>query len=316
MFCYLWWRKDESTRVKFGETWVPANENPDTYIPAYIRNSLGKYKFLWNEGNIETFHWDVSQFALKHCPERHKKHGRVDDYIRDIIPGRKKASEFHECNPDEAINLVNDHLQKMGQPFPKVGLSQNQYTAAEQVLTEISTGTLVILAALCPRFGKTLWAGMIAKETGIKLTVVASYVLTSFASFKKDLASFEQFNNRCIAIIDSRDENYQAKVKAALKEGKQVVVFISLCKGSNRQDRLDFLFNKKLCSQRLLVVDEADYGAHRKGQALPLKEACNPNDIAILMTGTNGDKAVSHWPVEYCVNVTYPELLMEKSKKR
>jgi hypothetical protein len=34
------------------------------------------------------------------------------------------------------------------------------------------------------------------------------------------------------------------------------------------------------------------------------------------MTGTNGDKAASIWPVDHYLSVTYPELLIEKHKDR
>ena len=60
------------------------------------------------------------------------------------------------------------------------------------------------------------------------------------------------------------------------------------------------------------LFDEADFGVHRANQSTPLIEARKDNDVVVLMTGTNGDKAASIWPVDHYLSVTYPELLIEK----
>ena len=62
----------------------------------------------------------------------------------------------------------------------------------------------------------------------------------------------------------------------------------------------------------MVAVDEADFGVHQIKQSTPLIEARSEDDIVVLMTGTNGDKAASIWPVDHYLSVTYPELLMEK----
>ena len=51
---------------------------------------------------------------------------------------------------------------------------------------------------------------------------------------------------------------------------------------------------------------------HRRGQSAPLVDARSEDDVVIIMTGTNGDKAASIWPVDHYLSVTYPELLMTK----
>ena len=49
-------------------------------------------------------------------------------------------------------------------------------------------------------------------------------------------------------------------------------------------------------------------------QSLPLvakiKEHTDVN--VIIMTGTNADRAVTHWSIDSIVSVTYPELLIQK----
>jgi hypothetical protein len=67
---------------------------------------------------------------------------------------------------------------------------------------------------------------------------------------------------------------------------------------------------------KLVIVDEADFGVHQVKQSQPLIEARGQDDVVVLMTGTNGDKAASIWPVDHYLSVTYPELLMEKHADR
>jgi hypothetical protein len=83
-----------------------------------------------------------------------------------------------------------------------------------------------------------------------------------------------------------------------------------MCVGSKRQQKIDYLFS--LDTNRLVLIDEADFGVHKAGQAKPLVEARGVDDVIVLMTGTNADKAASFWPVDSTISVVYPELLIEK----
>ena len=219
---------------------------------------------------------------------------------------------MHELPPSEVEVKVNKFLSKLGQPLPTAGLSQNQYTAAENVLSAVSQGKRTLLAELCARFGKTIWSGVLIRETNARLTVVASYVLTSFASFRKDLSSFEQF--RDLVLIDAGEPDWETATQLSVRAGQQTVVFLSMCSGGRRQNKIDFLFG--IDAVRLVLIDEADFGVHQHKQSQPLMDARDAQDVVILMTGTNGDKAAGIWPVDHYLSVTYPELLIEKHQDR
>jgi hypothetical protein len=88
-----------------------------------------------------------------------------------------------------------------------------------------------------------------------------------------------------------------------------------MCSGGRRQDKIDYLFGINGYT-RLVLVDEADFGVHKAGQSKPLIDARSEEDVVILMTGTNGDKAASIWNVDHYLSVTYPELLIEKHRDR
>jgi hypothetical protein len=308
MICYLWFEKDKPDEAKFGERWVFAGQDPEKEVWKRIKNSVGVRKDLIRDGTIQLeCIWDVTDYAKK--VGRYYVHGKVDDKIRPSIGYRKGSTgEVHELSATEIKTKVNKVLSKLGQALPVAGLSQNQHDAALNVLTAIHQGKRTIVAELCARFGKTIWSGAMIRETNADLTIVASYVLTSFASFEKDLTSFEQFKD--LVLIDTANEDYQEVVAAGLAQGKQVVALLSMCSGSNRQKKINFLFEQP-CA-RLVLVDEADFGVHRANQSRPLIEARQDNDVVVLMTGTNGDKAAGTWAVDHYLSVTYPELLIEK----
>jgi hypothetical protein len=222
------------------------------------------------------------------------------------------TGEVHTLSAVEMAFKVNEFLKKQNQPLIEAGLSQNQYSAAENVIGAIAQGKRTIVAELCARFGKTIWSGALVRETNAPLTIVASYVLTSFASFKKDLSTFEQF--RDFVLVDAADQDWEDHVQHAIDSGSQTVVFLSMCAGGRRQDKIDFLFSQSV--NKLVIIDEADFGVHQVKQSTPLIEARGEQDVVVLMTGTNGDKAASIWPVDHYLSVTYPELLMEKHADR
>jgi len=312
MFTYLWWEKTNPGEGKFGERWVFAGQDPTKEVWKRIKASLGVRKDLVRDGTVvlESM-WDVTDLAKK--VGRYYKQSRVDDYIRPRIGYRKGSTgEVHELSATEIKLRVDRYLAFQNQPLPIVGLTAWQARAAEQIIAGTGAGYKTIVAELCARFGKTIWSGALVRETNSPLTVIVSYVLTSFASFEKDLSGFEQFKD--LVVIDTADPEYQTVIDAALAQRKQVVAFLSMCVGGKRQEKIDYLFGQSV--DRLVIVDEADFGVHKSGQSKPLIEARKPNDTIILMTGTNADKAVSFWPVDKMISTVYPELVIEKRLKQ
>ena len=314
MFCYLWHEKTDVNECKFGERWVKAGEDPLVSVLKRVKESVGVRKDKFNDGTVQVVEiWDVSELAKK--VGRYYQRSRMDDYIRSFIGFRKGTTgEIHELDVHDFKSRVNKQLNKAGQPLKEVGLSQNQHDALVDVLTAVYHSKRTVVAELCARFGKTIWAGALIKETYAELTVIASYVLTSFASFTDDLKSYEQFKD--MVLIDSADDNYEDVVNESLLEGKQVVVLLSLCNGGKRQRKIDFLYSRPTAYAKLTIVDEADFGAHQLTQAQPLIDAMGEKDVTVLMTGTDADKASSAWDVDHYLSVTYAELLMEKKKNK
>jgi hypothetical protein len=310
-FCYAWsYEGFAPNTTKFGDRWVPAGKDAYAECAERVRQSLGVMKHEFDTNRVKIYAlWDVSEYAKK--VGKFKIHGKVDSTIGDEIGLRIKDDLYNRC-PDDLISRVNDILIKAGQPLPVCGLTAWQYRGVCETVSAVNNGAMTILADFCARAGKTLYIGAVIRETNKPVTVVASYVLTSFSSFINDLRSFEQF--RDVELIDSQDDEYKKKIKKAVSENRQVVVFLSLCKGglkqSKRDERIKFLFG--LDCEVTLVIDEADYGAWKPGQCDPLIKYRRENDLVILMTGTNADRAIGDWKVDVVVQITYLEMLMEK----
>lgn len=309
MMCYLWYEKTNIYECKFGERWVPAGRDPNKEIARRIKDSVGVRKDLIKDGTVVLEKcWDVTDYAKKY--DRFYPHGKVDDHIRPHIGFRKNSTgEVHQLPAAEVAVKVDRLLAKLGQPLPVVGLSAWQQRSLKTVLEFIDRGHRTVSAELCARFGKTIWSGALVRETNSPVTVIASYVLTSFTSFEKDLSGFEQFKD--LVLIDlTADEDYRSVIQAAIDNDKQVVAFLSLCAGANRQKKLNYLSALPLA--RLWIVDEADFGAKEANQAKPLIAARQVDDVVVLMTGTNADRASKHWLIDAQLSVTYPELILEK----
>lgn len=311
MMIYLWEDTDApEAEVKFGDHWVEG----DCDLPAaventrrYIRGSLGRQKHKFDEGRV-IIHgiWDASVYAQ--AVGRFKVHAKVDDAMRNVI-GHHVQADIHRIDAETAKNRILKELNRIGQPLPKAGLSLAQCLTTEELVKAYGDGSSTVIAELCARFGKTIFAGAVAKELDVDLVVVVSYVLTVFTSFENDWRSFEQFKD--YEHVDVRtDANYRKTIDDHLRNGRKVVAYLSMCASGNRQARIDYMFGKR--ASRLVVIDEADYGVHRKGQSAPLIAARKKGDKVLIMTGTNADRAVSEWKVDYYAGTTYPELVMNK----
>lgn len=298
--------------IKFGDHYSEETDLAAAFLEteAYVRSTLGRQKHKWTQGRIKLHKmWDVTEYAK--LKGRFGKHQKIDDVIRPVI-GHHVHADVHNIDADTLITRVNRELIKHHQLLPVAGLAAWQARAARNVLDAVNNGSQTILAELCARFGKTIWSGVLIRETNAPITIIVSYVLTSFSSFEKDLTSFEQFKD--LVLVDSADPNYQLIVNDALSKKKQVVIFLSMCSGEQRQNRIDYLFN--LPHDRLVIIDEADFGVHKTKQVYPLLTARKDNDNVILMTGTNADKAASEWQVDHMLTVVYPELVMEKNSNQ
>lgn len=312
-FLYLFINSDKPDECKLGGRWVLAGLDPVEDCQKRIWSQLQTSGTDAVDGKITCIGiWDVEDYAIKEGINAKGKN--IDDNVRNKI-GFIKYSEWHYLPGWEFKIKVNEFFAKQGQPLPLAALSTSQYNEADDVITQFRKfDAKVIASELCARFGKTIWAGVVSVELDIELVIIASYVKTVFTSFADDFTSFEQFKD--YVNVNCDDEDYKDKIKAAFKDGKRVVAYFSLVSGSNRQKRIDFLTN--LAQKKMLIVDEADYGAKCKRQVEMLIAKLSKIDYTLIMTGTDIDKATSLWidHIDYMNSVTYIELLNQKRETK
>jgi hypothetical protein len=225
----------------------------------------------------------------------------TDDAFDELRIRRRTALSMITLDPLAAAINVSLHTKQ----FEKVA-------EAATLLKKDNT----ILADLCPRFGKTIWAGAVARISDADIVIITSYVKTSFTSFRTDLSNKIQFVEQFVH-INSEDSDWKIKLCEALALKKRVFVYVSLCPGYNRQDRIDYI--GRLEHKKLWIIDEADYGAHTEKQVSALYNGIQDSDKLILMTGTNPDRAVKQWSVNRRINIlscTYTELLVQKQETK
>ncbi len=309
MIVYCWEDSNTPGECKFGERWVTLGLDIEKSVLFRIRQSLGVRKDIFDQGDITLIAWwDVSKYAkrVNKCYPR----ARMDDHLRSFIGYRKNSTgEVHLLSGLDMKFKVNQLLTKLNQKLIDVKLSTKQYQVAEEVIEMFETNQ-IILAELCARFGKTIWSAAIGVELDVDLIIVSSYVGSVFASFANDLTSYNQFSQ--YKHIDANDLNFEDQIQNAFDNKQKVIVYLSLCNSKKRDYKIEHLLS--LTDSTLLIIDEADFGAHQPKQALPLIEGVGNKIKTIIMTGTNSDRAVTYWKLDKMISVTYPELLIQKKE--
>jgi len=154
-----------------------------------------------------------------------------------------------------------------------------------------------IVANLCPRFGKTIWAleqfNQLTEKYGNKVMLLPAYWLSVHTSFIDELDRYREFNDICHIDIDSPDAAHDAM--AALAQGQRIIVPISL-----HGDVVSWI--KKHEWIRTFVplgtifnfADEGDFGTHTDSQVEKLDYLFDRPDetpsgmfVSVYASGTN-----------------------------
>jgi len=298
--------------TKFGDHFVKEDmsyEDAVAHTIRYMRSQYPRRAQYFDSDEVKKRVWDISEFAKEQ--DRFYGASKIDDVIRPNIGYQgKQGREYHRLGFEELCFKVDEFLKEQNQPLIVAGLSTAQFEAALETVQAFTRGAKTILADLCARFGKTIWSASVAVEEDTELVVVASYIKTVFASFANDIVKFEQF--REYVHVDMGDADYQNKIDAAFKKGKRVFAYISLCSGSKRKERFEYIFGLK--QKRMLIIDEADFGAHRDNQGDLMRSMIQENDKVIIMTGTNSDRAARKWNIDHVIHTNYFELLAHKKE--
>ena len=238
-------------------------------------------------------------------------HAILEDHFNCKIVKKETANvatewvEFPEGVDPVGVTLLA--IQKE-QQNPNAGrvellLTLSQMKALDTALELYERGE-VLLADLCPRFGKTVWSIALFDHSDAEVMVVGSYVLSSLNSFRNDLVRFTQFEH--IALADSNQQVIENRAN-----GLRSLVTVSLFDNFNAWEK-KYKWVAKLPS-KYVFIDEADFGAHTAAQVRKVNYLRGSEETNLcLMTGTAADRAVGTHKINSYISTTYFDLLVDK----
>jgi hypothetical protein len=130
-----------------------------------------------------------------------------------------------------------------------------------------------IIANLCPRFGKTIWALMlfkrISEEYGNRVMLLPAYWLSAHSSFEKELDEFADFIN--MRVIDTDSEEPWTTVGEFYRDGKLIVIPISL-HGEIESWKEKHRWISTIPNELIFnFADEGDFGTHTENQVTKME---------------------------------------------
>jgi len=218
----------------------------------------------WNNLQVIKRDYDVHKILTKEG--LHHTEGNGTEWFK--IPGKTTK---------EAYEYIDKLIEKFeGKKVRnKVKLRKLQKKALDEAMDIIATGTNVatVIANLCPRFGKTIWALMlfnaISEKYGNRVMLLPAYWLSVHSSFIDELDAFDDFLD--IALIDPTKEGAETAAANALDNGQRIVITVSL-HGEFEEWKQKYGWIANINNDDLFVfADEGDFGTHAEAQVKKLE---------------------------------------------
>jgi len=200
---------------------------------------------------------------------------------------------------DEIVDILGKNITKKS-----VQVTSWQLQMINAIGKDLNEGRKVIVAELSARFGKTLTFLILFLMCDVQVMVISTYFNSALSSFKQEILKYEEFAN--FISIRINDPEFETKFEQSLKSGKKIVVLQSLHKSKNGSKNAEILSR---IQDKIVVVDEADFGSHKKLQRDLVDKTCNRSPL-ILTTGTGADIAATGRNVNSFHSITYLDMLM------
>ena len=276
--------------IKIGETTQETTDQrikqQDTTACAQVLEKRGSYFTPFGD---KEFHKHLESLGYKRSrSDREWFYITVEDAERELFDyknGVVKVKKYFAPRPHQA--WVNQLVLKRW---------KNTYNTMIQPLN------------LCARFGKTLEALSLFKDSGLQVMVVAAHWLAANQSFINTVE--EKFDiTSDIAVIKP---DYQ-EFKAAIDRGQRVLIDVSLHTDAEKIDPQLIIALQEY--QSLIYIDEADFGAWTESSRQTANQFINTNNnLVCVATGTNIDRALigTRGHIEEPITVAYLDLIEAK----
>ena len=193
--------------------------------------------------------------------------------------GKHKGTEWFKIpghTIDDARNYIDDLVTEFeGKRVRKqVKLRALQQKALNKAMTYIATGghDVSVIANLCPRFGKTIWAlslfNQIHNTYGNRIMLLPAYWLSVHSSFVNELTEYNDFLD--IVQIDVGADDARERAIDAVSAGQRILVPMSLHgdleEWKTKHSWIASIPNADVFS----FADEGDFGTHTENQVAKL----------------------------------------------
>ena len=227
------------------------------------------------EGKIKIGEWNnVKKIARDHdlhnvLRERglwHKTDNSGTEWFK--IPGKNAADV--RTYVDELIAEFEGERVRPAVKLRKI--QKHNLDKAMKIIALAGKNTASLIANLCPRFGKTIWAlslfNRISEKYGNRVMLLPAYWLSVHSSFESELDRFKDFQD--IRYIDTNEPEAWSTAGAYLEQGLRIVIPISLhgdykewCK---KHQWISTIPNDEI----FMFADEGDFGTHAENQVAKL----------------------------------------------
>lgn len=197
--------------------------------------------------------------------------------------GNHKGTEWFKIpgkDVKEAFKYIDNEISKIeGKKVrKKVTLRTLQKKTLDQAMKIIEScvragkDAASLIANLCPRFGKTVWAlslfNRISDKYGNNVMLIPAYWLSAHSSFIGELDEYSDFSD--IIQINIDDSNAEREALYALNAGKRIIVAISLHGDVDLWKKKHRWIRNIPNQQIFMFADEGDFGTHTDNQVSKL----------------------------------------------
>ena len=293
---YVWTTKEywKSNIVKIGQTELAVRR-------------LGQFTGIC--GNVLVLNWfpsncakekNYDQRVILHKLNTNKNFKWLKESVGKEFLELQKNVELSDLF-DEIVNILGNSISRKD-----VKVTSWQLQIINAIGKDLNEGCKVIVVELSARFGKTLTFLLLFMRCKKQVLVVSTYFNSALSSYNKEIFKYNQFKD--YTLIRTSDSEFEDKFDQALKSGKKIVVLQSLHKSKNGLKNVEILSQFE---DKIVVVDEADFGSHKKSQRDLIDKTCNESPL-ILATGTGADVAATGRNVNSFHSRTYIDMLMMK----
>lgn len=196
----------------------------------------------------------------------HKSDNAGNEWFK--IPG-KNAADVRNYVDDLIASFEGERVR----PAVKLRkIQKHNLDRAMDIIKKCTDNTASIIANLCPRFGKTIWALMlfnrISKEYNNRVMILPAYWLSVHSSFEDELEKYKDFHD--IRYIDTAEPEAWSTAGVYLEQGLRIVIPISLHgdykEWCQKHHWIATIPNKEI----FMFADEGDFGTHAENQVAKL----------------------------------------------